>query len=310
MQTGQIFFSYSRADAAFALKLAEDLKKAGVDIWIDQIDIKPSEPWDEEIEKALQESYCMLVILSKTSVVSDNVLNEINYALESKKHVLPIVIEENLKKPINITRLQHIDFTKSYERAFNLLLNSLGSSPSALIPAKRPSRIIIPLLVIAAIIVISAVVIKLNVNKQGTGNASTLLNDSLANPAKLSSANLNGLWSTEEVTNLFDEHDKYLIYFNFEVLDSILVGSINFRSTVDYKNYNIKKGFLGGRIKDSIISFYTVEAASFQTDATYKNYYYGSVSKDEIKFTLQSDRPTGFPGQKFVAKRSVGVKTR
>ena len=35
MQAGQIFFSYSRADAAFALKLGEDLKKAGVDIWID-----------------------------------------------------------------------------------------------------------------------------------------------------------------------------------------------------------------------------------------------------------------------------------
>ena len=35
-----IFFSYSRTDSEFVLKLAKDLRKAGANIWLDQLDIK------------------------------------------------------------------------------------------------------------------------------------------------------------------------------------------------------------------------------------------------------------------------------
>ena len=35
------FFSYSRDDSEFALRLAEDLKAAGAAVWIDQLDIEP-----------------------------------------------------------------------------------------------------------------------------------------------------------------------------------------------------------------------------------------------------------------------------
>lgn len=125
MQVEKIFFSYSRADAKFALKLGEDLREAGMNIWIDQLDIPPGETWDEEIQKALENAACMLVILSKTSVESDNVLNEINYALETKKQVIPILIENDLRKPFNINRLQHIDFTVSYDSGRTLLLKAL-----------------------------------------------------------------------------------------------------------------------------------------------------------------------------------------
>jgi len=47
------FFSYSREDSEFALRLAEDLKAAGAVVWIDQLDISPSEEWDIAVEEAL-----------------------------------------------------------------------------------------------------------------------------------------------------------------------------------------------------------------------------------------------------------------
>jgi len=34
-----------------------------------------------------------------------------------------------------------------------------------------------------------------------------------------------------------------------------------------------------------------------------RNLYHGSVSKDEIQFVLQSDRPWGYPIQNFIAKQ-------
>ena len=42
----RLFFSYSRADGEFVLKLASDLRAAGIDLWLDQEDIPPGERWD------------------------------------------------------------------------------------------------------------------------------------------------------------------------------------------------------------------------------------------------------------------------
>ena len=43
------FFSYSRNDSDFALRLAKDLKSAGANVWIDQLDIKAGQEWDSQI---------------------------------------------------------------------------------------------------------------------------------------------------------------------------------------------------------------------------------------------------------------------
>ena len=47
------FFSYSREDLEFALRLAKDLKKAGANVWMDKLDIHPGQPWQRKIDEAL-----------------------------------------------------------------------------------------------------------------------------------------------------------------------------------------------------------------------------------------------------------------
>jgi hypothetical protein len=42
----RIFFSYARADSEFVLKLAKDLRSAGANLWVDQLDIQGSDLWD------------------------------------------------------------------------------------------------------------------------------------------------------------------------------------------------------------------------------------------------------------------------
>ena len=74
MTLKKIFFSYSRADGAdFSLRLAQDLKNADFNVWIDQQDIRAGSEWDLEIEKALETCDCLLFIESEKSVVSNNV---------------------------------------------------------------------------------------------------------------------------------------------------------------------------------------------------------------------------------------------
>src|SRR5208283_605060 len=83
--TSPAFLSYSRDDSAFARRLAEDLKKAGASVWLDQLDIEPGEEWDSAIEEALVQSPRMLLVLSPSSVKSRNVRNEIAFALNNQK---------------------------------------------------------------------------------------------------------------------------------------------------------------------------------------------------------------------------------
>src|SRR5687767_9221331 len=109
-----MFFSYCRANANFALKLATDLKNAGINLWIDQLNIPPGVRWDAEIEKSLESSNSLLVILSESSVRSDNVLDEVSHALENNKQVFPVIID-NCKIPFRLKRLQYIDFTADYD---------------------------------------------------------------------------------------------------------------------------------------------------------------------------------------------------
>ncbi|HJW28879.1 MAG TPA: toll/interleukin-1 receptor domain-containing protein, partial [Saprospiraceae bacterium] len=127
MSTPKIFFSYSRMDSAFALRLAKDIRSAGADIWIDQLDIPVGNHWDAAVEKALITSSCVLVILSPSSTASNNVKDEISFAVDTGKKIIPVLLEECLA-PFRLRRLQHIDFTKDYDEGLKQLLASLENN--------------------------------------------------------------------------------------------------------------------------------------------------------------------------------------
>jgi hypothetical protein len=132
----KIFFSYSRFDSAFVLRLASDLRNAGAGVWLDHLDISPGKRWDSEIEQALNEANCVLAILSPKSLASDNVMDEISYALEEKKKVIPVLLTST-ETPFRLRRLQRIDFTGDYDTGFRQLLLALKlEKPELSFPAK------------------------------------------------------------------------------------------------------------------------------------------------------------------------------
>lgn len=125
MSNYKFFLSYSRSDSETAIKLTTLLKEAGADIWLDQIDIQPGSIWDVEIERALEACNCLLFILSKSSVASNNVMNEVYYALEEGKRVVPLKIED-CKTPFRIKRLHYIDLYTNYEQGIKQLFKAVS----------------------------------------------------------------------------------------------------------------------------------------------------------------------------------------
>ncbi|KAA5824385.1 toll/interleukin-1 receptor domain-containing protein [Algibacter amylolyticus] len=123
--SSRIFFSYSRDNSKFVLNLAKELRSAGADIWLDQLDIDPGARWDKSIEKALKTSPVLLVILSNSSVMSHNVMDEVSYALEENKKIVPVLMEA-CEIPFRLRRFQYANFTEDHQKGINSLIKALN----------------------------------------------------------------------------------------------------------------------------------------------------------------------------------------
>jgi len=166
MKPAKYFFSYSRVDSDFAKKLATDLRNAGADVWIDQLDIVPGNAWDVAIQNALNEAGGVLAIISDTSIQSKNVMDEVSYAIGQEKRIIPLILE-SCPIPFRLARLQHVDFTKDYDSALEYLLKALKASDTTTTATQQavtgkaasasPGRSLRSTILLSAIIIAAAI---------------------------------------------------------------------------------------------------------------------------------------------------------
>jgi len=115
----KVFLSYAHTDKTLARKVAEGLKRAGLDVWsLDEL--LPGEPWANEVAQALREAEAMVVLLTADALSSPYVMSEISYALGNKTYkgrLVPVVVgspdslpDEQL--PWILKRLQMITLPK------------------------------------------------------------------------------------------------------------------------------------------------------------------------------------------------------
>lgn len=88
-----IFVSYAHADSAKVLPVLEVLNQAGYRVWYDS-GIEAGTEWPEYIEERLTNAKMVLVFMTPAAVESRNCRNEINFALELKKDMLVVYLEE------------------------------------------------------------------------------------------------------------------------------------------------------------------------------------------------------------------------
>jgi len=131
MKSKTTFISYSRVDTDFVINLTKDLRLAGANIWLDQIDIGVGERWDNSVQNALLNCSSLLVIYSPDSVASENVLDEVYYILGEKRKVIPILYKK-CEIPFRLKRLQYIDFTQDYSQGIQKLLALMSSETEEL----------------------------------------------------------------------------------------------------------------------------------------------------------------------------------
>lgn len=138
----QVFISYARADGLpYAKRLVDDLSEYDLDLWLDIRSIPKGANWDYEVQKGLDSSDVMLVLLTPNAVNSQNVADEWSYFIEKDKPIVPLMVLP-CEVPFRLSRRQRIDFTIDHDQGLRELLRAIGS-PAKLDP-EATARLQIP----------------------------------------------------------------------------------------------------------------------------------------------------------------------
>ena len=122
------FLSYSRKDGQeLANRLIADLQARGIHCWRDTADIPGGTEWEKQIASAIDSSTHVLIVISPKSLESPHVGDEITYAREKSKVVIPLLSEE-LPLPFGLHRIQAIGLFADYESGFERLVRDLTST--------------------------------------------------------------------------------------------------------------------------------------------------------------------------------------
>jgi adenylate cyclase len=138
-----VFISYSRDDQDRVFELASKLRSAGVGLWIDQGSLDAAAQWGQQIVEALDAAKVMLLMISPSSVRSDNVAKEVTLISERRGSILPLHLEQttippSLKYPL--AGIQHIElYNGDPEEKLQAVLRSLARLGVNIAPRERPA---------------------------------------------------------------------------------------------------------------------------------------------------------------------------
>lgn len=123
------FVCHSGRDKIIAQRIATDLLKEGIDIWIDAWEIKASDSISSKIRKGLEDAEYIIVLLSKSLLSSKGAMRELDSAIIRATYEKGIVIipakMDDTNPPADLADLHYANFSKSYEAGINKLKNTI-----------------------------------------------------------------------------------------------------------------------------------------------------------------------------------------
>ena len=127
--SAEVFISYAAKDRERVLGLVKRLRDAGVTVWIDQAGIDVSTMWSQEIVNAIRDCKVMLLSISPHSTESENVVKELALASERKKPIIPVHLEPADipgTMEYQLAGIQRVEyFMENEDIAFKAMLRSL-----------------------------------------------------------------------------------------------------------------------------------------------------------------------------------------
>jgi hypothetical protein len=125
-----IFISYSHQNKEFVDGLAVQLVRRNINVWLDRWELSIGDSIIERVQKAVDGSSALLVVLSKASVASEWCNKEINAGflreLEEKRVVVMPVLLEDCDIPIFARGKLYADFRTSFDDGLRVVVEGIS----------------------------------------------------------------------------------------------------------------------------------------------------------------------------------------
>lgn len=126
-----VYISFSSADRDRVEPLIEAIESMGWSVWLDNNKpegIVDRKKWRSRVQRELDLAICVVVVLSKSSIVSEWVSMEIQFAEENKRELFPVLIDQVEFPPSfedsMISNL--VGWNGGFNRELKLLLVAIG----------------------------------------------------------------------------------------------------------------------------------------------------------------------------------------
>lgn len=125
----KLFLSYSHSDQPFAKQIAAAIIAKGQDVWFDKWEILPGDSIVGKIfEEGLRDAAAFAVVLSKESVRSPWVREELNVAvvnrIERATRLIPI-LKEDVELPTALRTLHWVDMRSDFDSGIRTIINAI-----------------------------------------------------------------------------------------------------------------------------------------------------------------------------------------
>ncbi|HKG53891.1 MAG TPA: response regulator [Anaerolineales bacterium] len=90
--SGHVFVSYSHKDSEYTHKLAEEMERHNIPVWIDDR-IDYGTRWPQVIQEKIDSCQVFVLIMSDNARASDWVNNELTYAIGKGKKIYPVLLK-------------------------------------------------------------------------------------------------------------------------------------------------------------------------------------------------------------------------
>jgi hypothetical protein len=112
MTTRQVFISYSLSDADWVSHVRDQIVGAGLTAYLAVHDMQPGRDVVDKIQKAIDASAAVIVVLTKNATASTWVQQEIGYASRGGKLVVPLVSPSVAATPEVLGMLNGVEYVQ------------------------------------------------------------------------------------------------------------------------------------------------------------------------------------------------------
>lgn len=147
MTAPKVFLSHASEDKdRFVLGLARQLRESGVDVWLDQWEMKPGDSLVDKIfEEGLKDARAVIIVLSTVSVQKPWVREELNASVVNRisrgTKLIPVVIDEcDVPESLRSTIWQKVDSLEDYSQSLQRILSAIFDVSDKPEIGKPPAR--------------------------------------------------------------------------------------------------------------------------------------------------------------------------